>query len=297
MKADVLIIGGGPAGLSAGIFTCRAGLNTILLEGTALGGKANLSYEVTNYPGRSSISGYDLMQEIISHATTLGLKIEYESATRLKSTKSGFSIKTKNNTYTANKVIIACGCKERKLSLENEEKFVGRGISFCASCDGMFYRGKTVAVVGGGNTAIDDVKYLSRLAQKVYIINRRDKFRAGEHQLEKIKKLKNVVIIPNAVVTKLHGDERLEGVTINENGSLKELQVDGLFEAIGSVPDLEFIDIELEKDDLGYIKVNERMETSENNLFACGDIISKNFRQIVTACADGAIAGNECIEK
>ncbi len=295
MKVDVVIIGAGPAGLSASIFASRAGLNVVCLEELSAGGRAALSYEITNYPAFKSISGFDLTEKMREHAESMGVRIEYSKVKKLKKTKFGFSVTASNMTYQAKKVIIACGCRQRKLNIENEDKFIGKGVSFCASCDGMFFKDKIVAVIGGGNTAMDDVRYLSRLASKVYLINRRDVFRAGVHELDKIKKIKNVHIISNAVLTKMEGKDRLEKITINEKGTMRELSVDGVFEAIGAVPELNFIDFDIELNASGYIIVDENMCTSEKNLFACGDIISKSFRQVITACADGAIAGNACI--
>lgn len=166
MNSDVFIIGAGPAGLTAGIFTCRAGLSTICIEKLAIGGQASLSNDIANYPGFDSISGFDLTEKMVNQAKSNGLKLEWGTVKSLTKTKTGFSIKTQDHTYTAKKVIIATGCKTKKLGLKDEERLTGRGVSYCASCDGGFFANKVVAVVGGGNTAIGDVEYLSRLAKK-----------------------------------------------------------------------------------------------------------------------------------
>ena len=296
MKIDVAIIGAGPAGLTAGIFTSRAGLKTVCFEKLAIGGQAALSYEIANYPGFESISGFDLTQKMHAQAESCGTTFIYESVKKLKNLKNGFSIQTTENRYLADKVIIACGCKTRKLGLENELQLTGRGISYCASCDGGFFKNKVVAVVGGGNTAVEDVKYLTRIAKKVYLINRSQKFRAGNHTIEQLKKFKNLEIIKNAQVKKLFGAEKLEKISVLIDKETKDIKVDGLFIAIGYEPDLSFLDIDVKRDKYGYILVDEKMRTNVDDLFACGDITGKSFKQVITACADGAIAGNSCIE-
>lgn len=295
MKTGVIIIGAGPAGLTAGIFACRAGLDVVCIEKLAVGGQAGLSYKIENYPGIEKISGYDLTEKMFNHAVNSGLKVEYGDVESLTQTKTGFMVKTKTKTYTANKVIIASGSLPRKLNAENENKFLGKGVSYCASCDGNFFKGLTVAVVGGGNSAIEYVDYLTNIAKKVYLINRTENFRAGAHEIERIKAYKNLEIITNASVKKLFGQTKLESAELNINGKSKQIKLDGLFVAIGHMPDLSFANLDLKTDDHGYIITNQNMETNIKNLFACGDIVSKNFRQVITACADGAIAGNACI--
>lgn len=295
MRYDVVIIGAGPAGLSAGIFCRRAGLNVVCLERLAVGGQAALTVSIDNYPGFNLVSGFELVTKIQAHATNLGVQVKYATVTKLKKDAKGFVVECANTKYEADKVIIACGGKVRKLGLNNEERLTGRGVSYCASCDGNFYKNKTVAVVGGGRTAEEDVQYLTKIAKKIYLINRRTVFRAGTTAVDKIKQLKNCEIIAPATVESLEGDEHLTGITINNNGKKKKLKIDGLFIAIGSVPNLEFLDFELDKDEQGYIKTDAEMKTSVKNLYAAGDIVSKNFRQVINACAEGATAGNSCI--
>ena len=295
MNSDVFIIGAGPAGLTAGIFTCRAGLSTICIEKLAIGGQASLSNDIANYPGFDSISGFDLTEKMANQAKSNGLKLEWGTVKSLTKTKTGFSIKTQDHTYTAKKVIIATGCKTKKLGLKDEERLTGRGVSYCASCDGGFFANKVVAVVGGGNTAIGDVEYLSRLAKKIYLINRTEKFRAGDYAVSKIKKYKNLEILTDAQVVELFGSEKLEAISIKDNEGRKKIAVDGLFIAIGSIPDLDFVKFNLQTDPSGYIIVDDNMHTNIKNVYACGDITSKDFRQIVVACAEGAIAGNSAI--
>ncbi len=295
MNIEVAIIGGGPAGMTAGVFTCRAGLNTILFESLAVGGQMALSHEIKNFPSINSISGFDLANDMREHAEALGLKIIYSKVSILEREKNKFKITANGETYIANKVIIATGCKARKLGIEKEKELTGRGVSYCASCDGAFFKGKDVAVVGGGDTAMVDVEYLTRIARHIYLINRSEKYKAHKVRVDAVKKLKNVEIINSAQVVKLHGEEKLDGITIQKDGINKRLDVDGLFVAIGRVPDLSFINFDLKLDENGYIVVKKDMSTSVKNLYACGDIISKHFRQVITACADGAIAGNSCV--
>lgn len=295
MMYDVVIVGGGPAGLSAGIFTCRAGLNTILLEGKFIGGQTALSYEIANYPGFEKISGMELTENMLKQAEGVGLNIEYENVISVKANKTCFSIKTKSKIYKAKKVILACGSVAKKLGLENQDRFIGKGISYCASCDGGFFKNKTVAVVGGGNSAVEYVNYLSRIAKKIYLIVRKDCLKAGDYEQEKLSKLKNVKILFNTNITKLYGDEVLTGVQINTNNKTSKLKIDGLFVAIGYKPELSFLNIEVEKDSFGYIIVDKNQQTSVKNLYACGDIVSKDFKQVISACSDGARAGNSCI--
>lgn len=297
MKIDVAIIGAGPAGLSAGIFTCRAGLNTICFESLAVGGQASLSYNIENYPGFNSIAGIDLSLKILEHAESVGLKLNYSTVLSVKQKSKNFEIKTKNEIFIADKVIIATGCKARKMNLDNEDRLTGKGVSYCASCDGNFFKGKDVAVVGGGDTAFENVEYLSRICKSVTLINRSESFRGHPKTFEEIKKLKNVKILTNTQVVGIHGDEVLNEITINQNGSKKKKKVDGLFIAIGHIPDLSFLQVEIEKDANGYIIVDDKQQTGVNGLLACGDIVSKDFKQVITACADGARAGNSCIRR
>ena len=294
MIFDVAVIGGGPAGLSASIFTTRAGLSTICFEKLVVGGQATFSYDIANYPAFNSISGFDLSQKIFEHAKQCGTNFVFGDVVKIKKLKTVFSIKTKTETYNAKKIIIASGTIARKLGL-NEEKFIGKGISYCASCDGNFFKNKNVAVVGGGDSAFEYVEYLSRIAKKVYLLNRSERFRANELRVQSAKNLKNVKILTNTTVRELVGDEVLSSIKINNNGKNENLNVEGLFVAIGHTPNLNFLDFDISLDEHGYIIVDNFMKTSEKNVYACGDIVSKHFKQVITACADGAIAGNSCI--
>ncbi len=291
MKYDVAVIGGGPAGLTSCIFTTRAGLKTVCFEKLAIGGQAALSYDIANYPGFNSISGFELTQKMFEHAKSFGTEFQFGTVEKIKKIKTGFSIKTKQGSYQANKIIVAVGTTPRRLGL-NEEKFLGKGVSYCASCDGNFFKGKSVAVVGGGDSALQSVEYLSKVAKKVYLLNRSENFKANAVRVENAKKLKNVQILTSVQVKGLVGDQLLEKIKLN-NG--KMLEVEGLFVMIGHLPNEDYLDFKINRDSRGYIITDEKMQTSEKNVFACGDIVSKHFKQVITACADGAIAGNSCV--
>jgi thioredoxin reductase (NADPH) len=295
MKYDVAIIGAGPAGLTAGVFTSRAGLKTICFERLVVGGQASLSSNIENYMGFEQIAGLDLMEKFYTHAINSGTEIKFEDVLKINKLKESFSIKTKKATYNAKKVIVACGCKARKLNLEKETELIGKGISYCASCDGNFFKNKTVAVVGGGNTAVENVTYLSRLCKKVYMLNRSEHFRANNTDIEKIKKLKNVQILTNTKVVELKGKDVLESVVLETNLKRTTKQIDGLFIAIGYEPNFKFLSKDVLLDENGYIIVDENQQTNIKNLYACGDVTSKKFKQVISACADGARAGNSCI--
>lgn len=295
MIYDVAIIGAGPSGLTAGIYACNAGLSVICFEKLAVGGQASLTYEIVNYTGFDKITGFDLAERMKNHAESAGVEIKHLKVEKLKKLKTGFSIKTKDETFKARKVIIASGNRVRKLGLDNEHKFVGKGVSYCASCDGAFYKNKVVGVVGGGNSAFEYIKYLARIAKKVYVINRSEIFRMDDYKLKRVQQIKNVEIITNARVDQLYGKEVLENVDLIVGKKKQNLKIDGLFVAIGHEPDLDFVDFEIDLDKAGFIKVDDDQRTNIENVFACGDIVSKKFKQIITACADGARAGNSCI--
>lgn len=296
MKLDVAIIGAGPAGLTAGIFVRRAGLKVACFEKLAVGGQAALTPRVDNFPAYNMVDGFSLMKNLSEQAQNLGVQIEYAAVSKVAKTTSGFTLTTSLGKVEAKKVIIACGCKVRRLGLPNEKRLTGHGVSYCASCDGNFFKNKIVAVVGGGNSAIADVEYLHNIAKKIYLINRRNIFRAGEFQLNKVKAYKNVEIITPAIITEFkESDGELSGITIKHGEQTKTITLNGVFLAIGAEPETNFLDFDVNKDSAGYIVVDNNMQTSVKNLYACGDIISKNFRQIINACAEGATAGNSCV--
>lgn len=300
---DIIIIGGGCAGLTAGIYAKEANKSVLILEKMGAGGQLNNIFNVTNYPGFESINGYELAEKMHLQATRLGAEIKNEEVTQVDFSKDIKIVKTNYNEYMSKNVIIATGASARKLNVYDEENFYGRGLSYCATCDGNLFRNKTVAVVGGGNTSIDDCLYLSNIAKKIYLIHRREVFTANEKELNKVKALEKndgvVEIKSNMIVTKLFGDNVLKQIELtNTKTNTKEtIDVDGLFVAIGRKPDTELFEGKLELDASGFIKTNENMETSVNGVYAVGDVRSTNLRQIITACADGAIAVSNIVKK
>ena len=290
---DIIIIGAGVAGLTSAIYSLNASKKILVLEKQNYGGQIINSSLVDNYPGLPNTNGFDLATSIYNQAIDLGCEIKYEEVTKI--TKDKEIITTKNK-YKAKAIIIATGLISKKLEVENEDKLIGKGISYCATCDGNFYKDKDVMVVGGGNTAIEEVNYLSNICNKVYLVHRRDEFRSNSNLLEKIKNKSNVEIIYNSKVNKINGTNLLESVDLIDNShNIKNIPVSGLFVAIGKTPNNErFKDlIELTGD--GYIKSDNNCSTNIEGIFVAGDVKDKKVRQLVTATSDGAIAAIEAI--
>ena len=287
---DVLIVGAGPAGLSAAIYLIRSGYEVTIFEKGFPGGKVNLTAEVENYPGIEKISGPDLAFKIYEHAQNLGAKIISKEVKKIIKDKDVFKVFTENDTFMFKAVIIATGTIENKLEVENSMKFENHGISYCAVCDGRFYKGKEVAVIGGGNAALEEALYLEKICSKVHLIHRRNEFRADQIVVDLVKK-SSIDIIYDTIVTKVEGDNLVTGVDLLnvKTQSTSTLKVSGIFPYIGARPNTQFLDSHL-LDEKGYLLVNERMETKLVGLYGCGDVIKKDLRQVVTATSDGAIA-------
>ena len=294
---DILIVGGGTAGMTAGIYGARAGKKVLVLEELICGGQIVNAAEVENYPGIPKVSGADFSAALFEQASSAGAEFDFRSADAIRREEDHFLVETPDGPLTAKTVILATGAKNRPLGVEREEALTGRGVSYCATCDGAFYRGKTVAVVGGGNTALDDALVLSELAAKVYLIHRRDEFRGEKGTLELIESKENVTVLRSSVVTALQGEKKLSGITVKDlkTGSEEELPVDGLFVAVGQMPQNDrFSDlVELEN---GYIKAGEDCRTSCPGIFAAGDCRTKAVRQLATAAGDGAVAALAALE-
>ncbi len=293
MVYDVIILGAGPAGLTSGIYCARAGLKTVIIENGAPGGQASITPNIENYPGIDSTPGFKLVKDMMDQCTKFGVEFVYDQIKTIILNGPIKTITTDFNTIEGKSVIIATGAHPRKLGLENEDKFLGRGISYCATCDGGFYKNKVVAVVGGGDTAVEDALYLQKFASKVYLIHRRDALRAHGTMADKLLS-SNVEVIWDTVLTKLNGENKLNNITIynKKTNSTSSLDVDCVFVAVGQIPSSDLIDVK--KDENGYIIANERtLETNINGVFVAGDVRVKDLRQIVTATADGAIASNQ----
>ncbi len=290
---DIIIIGAGPAGLSSGIYASRLGAKTLILEKLTPGGQITLSSEIENYPGICDVkSGLELMACWPKQAKKFGCEIVNEEANKLTMENEKWKIITHKNSYEAKALIIATGANPKKAGFEGEIEYTGKGISYCAVCDGFFYRNKDVAVIGGGDTALEEALYLSKIAKKVYLIHRRDKFRAAPITQEKVFNTKNIEIIYNENVKKVFGNEFVEGIILSSD---KKIKVDGVFVFVGMKINNELVKDLVELNKWGEVKVDLNMQTSAKGIYAIGDIRENSVKQIVAAAGDGAIAAiNAC---
>lgn len=292
---DIVVIGGGPAGLTAAIYARRANKNVLVLEAQAFGGQIISTLKIDNYPGLYNVSGADFANNLEEQAKALGATLKYEKAIEINTKE--MEVVTVKNVYKTKAIILALGVKPRKLDLPNEEELIGKGISYCATCDGNFFKNKVVAVNGGGNAALEDALYLTDIAKKVYLIHRRDTFRAEDKTISMLKKKDNITFVLNSNITSINGKDHLESVEVTDNeGNKNVIEVDGLFEAIGQIPENSNIIDELELDQFGYIVTDENMHTNLPHIYAAGDIRQKTLRQLTTATADGSIAATEAIK-
>lgn len=290
---DLAILGAGPAGISAAIYAARARLNTLWIERKfAQGGQIVDTYEVDNYPGLPGINGMDLGEKMAAHAEKLGLSPLRENVVSVEDEDGIKVIRTKRNEYRARAVILAFGAAHRTLGIPGEESLSGMGVSYCATCDGAFFRDRTVAVIGGGNVAAEDAILLSRTCKKVYVIHRRDQMRADQILQEKLFACENVEMIWDTVPVSIEGEEMVSGIKLQnkKTGEERELPLDGVFIAVGIVPNTELFRNLVKLDESGYIVAGEDCVTSTPGVFAAGDIRTKQLRQVITAAADGANA-------
>ena len=291
-KYDIVIVGAGTAGLSAAIYAVRAGKSVIVLEATTHGGQIVNTPEVENYPGIQKISGFEFANNLYKQAKSLGAEVIYEKVIGIEVNGEEKIVHTTKEDYQAKAVILATGAKNRPLGLEHEKEWIGAGISYCATCDGMFYRGKDVAVAGGGNTALEDAIFLTNYCRKVYLIHRRDAFRGEEKLLQTLKEKPNVEFVLNANITRLIGEDGVDGVEVEDKNTHEKRVIDvmGLFVAIGQMPEnSEFINV-VDLDKGGYIEAKEDCKTKTKGIFTAGDCRTKKVRQLATAASDGAIA-------
>lgn len=296
---DLIIIGGGPAGLTAGIYALRGGLSALIVEREAPGGQILKTQNIENYPGVESVAGYELATTMLKQTESLGCQFKYDEVKSVQLNdkikrlefSSGDKLETKN-------MIIATGARPKTLNVTGEKEFTGRGVSYCATCDGNFYKGKTVVVVGGGNTAVYDAIFLSNIAAKVYLVHRRCALRAEKILVDSLKSRENVVFLLDSVIERIIGDDKVNSLTIKNvlNNETRALSTDGIFIAIGQSPQSELF-VSVNKDEYGYIITDSEMKTNSDGVYAIGDVRAKSLRQIVTACADGAIAVSDIIKK
>ncbi len=292
MIYDLIIIGSGPAGLSAAVYAKRAGLETLVIEKNYMsGGQVLNTYEVDNYLGLPGINGFDMGMKFRAHADKLEVAFAEGEVTGLDNGETKI-IHTTAGDYEAHTVILAMGAEHAKLGVPGEERLSGRGVSYCATCDGAFYKGKDVAVVGGGDVALEDAAFLARYCNKVYVIHRRDEFRGAKILQKQLEALENVEILYSHTVEEICGDEQVELLRIQnkKDGTSKELPVGGVFIAVGMLPNTNWVPKCLDKDEKGYIKAGEECATNVEGIYVAGDARTKHLRQIITAVADGASA-------
>lgn len=288
---DVIIIGSGPAGLSAAIYAQRACLDTIVIEKNGIsGGQVLNTWEVDNYPGFPGVTGFELSRQFREHANKLGARVVQDEVVQVELSGNVKKVVCEEETYEARCVILASGAHHRTLEVPGEEELRGAGVSYCATCDGAFFRGRTVAVVGGGDAALEDAIFLARMCEKVYIVHRRDKLRGAKRLQERLQALENIEFVWNSETVAIEGNAQVEALRLRQTktGEEKRLDVDGVFIAVGIAPESELYAGQLELDEQGYIRADESGQTSVPGVFAAGDVRTKALRQILTAASDGA---------
>ena len=294
---DVIIIGGGPAGLTAGMYTARARLSTVLIEKLGIGGQASITDRIENYPGFvEGISGPELVHTMEEQARSFGMRIVFGEVTRVEcseeSTIKKVFVNDEPEPYQCLSLIIAAGHEQRKLGVPGEKEYTGKGVSYCATCDGAFFKDLAIAVVGGGDVALEETLFLTRFAKKIYVIHRRDRLRGTKILQERAFNNNKIEFVFDSVVDEIFGQMMVDGVKVRnlKTGERKDLEVNGVFVFVGWIPGLSFLGNTVKRSEDGYIIADKEMETSREGVFACGDCRKKNLRQIVTACGDGATA-------
>jgi thioredoxin reductase (NADPH) len=291
MKYDLIIVGGGPAGMTAGMYGARAGKKVLIFEKETPGGQIARAATVENYPAIKQIGGADYAAALFTQAEEMGCEFAFETVLAIQGSDGDFTVKSDGGSYECKRIILAVGAASRRLGLEREEELTGRGVSYCAICDGAFYKARTVAVVGGGNSALEDALYLAEFCEKVYLIHRRDTFRAENALVERLAAEERIECILSSQVIKLCGEKTLNGIEIEDSaGNRRTLGLDGLFIAIGHVPETEAFASLVKLGEGGYIAADEGCETSIPGIYTAGDCRTKAIRQLATACADGTAA-------
>ena len=294
LQYDVLILGGGPAGLSAAIYAARGAAKTAIIDISMFGGQPSNYLELENYPGFGKIGGYDMMEKFEEHAGMFDIdKYPMQEIEKIDLVSASKIIETKENIFESKTVIIATGAQAKKLGIKGEKEFTGRGVSYCAVCDGAFYKDKIIAVIGGGNAAVEEGCYLTKFAKKVYIIHRRDTLRADKIEQERAFKNEKVEFIFDTIPLEIQGTDNVENLVIKnvKTNEISNLKADGVFPYIGFSPNVDYINAQLQQNEAGFIITDETMQTSVQGVFAIGDVRTTPLRQVITAAADGAIAG------
>ena len=292
---DMIIVGGGPGGYTAALYAARAGLDVMLIERLSAGGQMNLTEKIDNYPGfPEGVDGFQLSMDMQQQAERFGAKTKYAEVLKLELEGECKSVQTNEGEYLAKTVVISTGANPRQLGVAREKEMIGKGVGYCAHCDGMFYRGKTVAIVGGGNSAVAEALYLSRIAKEVILIHRRDTLRATQIYHKPLQEASNIRFVWNSEVVELLGEEILSGIKVKNlvSGEVQQLEIQGLFVSIGRKPATDLVKEQLTLDDAGYIMAGEETKTNLPGVYAVGDVRTKELRQIVTAVADGAMAAH-----
>ncbi|MBE7023796.1 MAG: FAD-dependent oxidoreductase [Clostridia bacterium] len=294
---DIIIIGGGPAGLTAALYALRAEKSVVVIEKLGLGGQIALSSEVENFPGTMKMSGAEFAANLAAQVENLGGRIEYEEVVEIIDGNPK-TVVTDLDRYEGRSIIIATGVKNRRLGAEGEEELIGKGVSFCAVCDGSFYKNKTVAVIGGGNTAVEDAIYLSDIAEKVYIVHRRDTFRAENRLVRALAERKNVELVLDSTVEKFVNEGGLKGIDVlnAKSGEKRHIALDGAFVAVGQIPQCEIFRDIIILDEGGYVSAGENCRTNVEGIFVAGDCRNKTVRQLTTAVGDGSVAALAAID-
>lgn len=290
---DVIVIGGGPGGYCAALYAARANLSTLVIEKFAPGGQMATTEIVENYPGFvDGINGFELGMQMKKGAERFGVKTKLAEVKSVELDKNPKLVHTSKDTFEAKTIILALGAFPRELGLPNERLLRGRGVSYCATCDGMFYKDKTVVIVGGGNTAVADAIFLAKICKKVYLVHRRDELRASKTYMETLERTSNIEFVWSAEVAEILAEDFVTGVKVKsrKDGSVREIDCDGIFVAIGNIPNTDLIQGQVELDAAGYVLADETTKTNIPGVFAVGDMRAKPLRQIVTAVADGAVA-------
>ena len=292
---DMIIVGGGPGGYTAALYAARAGLDVMLIERLSAGGQMNLTEKIDNYPGfPEGVDGFQLSMDMQQQAERFGAKTKYAEVLKLELEGECKSVQTNEGEYLAKTVVISTGANPRQLGVAREKEMIGKGVGYCAHCDGMIYRGKTVAIVGGGNSAVAEALYLSRIAKEVILIHRRDTLRATQIYHKPLQEASNIRFVWNSEVVELLGEEILSGIKVKNlvSGEVQQLEIQGLFVSIGRKPATDLVKEQLILDSAGYIIAGEETKTNLPGVYAVGDVRTKELRQIVTAVADGAMAAH-----
>ncbi|MDP2923874.1 MAG: thioredoxin-disulfide reductase [Candidatus Omnitrophota bacterium] len=292
---DLIIIGAGPAGLTAALYAGRYRLNSLILEKMAPGGQIILSSNIENFPGfPGGISTQELVERFKKQVGELGINIETEEVLTISSSSATFNIKTQGNSYQTKSIIIATGASAKRLGVKGEDEFIGRGVSYCATCDGPLFRNKDVAVIGGGDRAVEEAIFLSSYAKTVYLAHRRGELRASQILIEKAKSIPKINFILESIVEEIQGENKVEQVLLKnlKTNSQSKISCQGVFVFVGINPNTAFLKNLMEMDETGFIITDQEMKTSEGGIFACGDCRKKSLYQVITACGDGAVAAH-----